>query len=379
MSCPRCGARVAPCDGCDRLTTLGDGGTRCCARCGALRIEGDAMRASMALEPTWEMDAEMAMEISIEVARDGVRGCVRAKREECARLERETRARSGDGDAAMRQRSNSTPTDDENGTPADDERRLTLSSVQCGQRVVPESIFKTPAPSRLGLGFATLARSTTSPVGCDDRVKNDAVQAKIVRLKGQILFGERATRKRRRTVDEYTWLEHDMLSSALRRANHDASSARKLMELSSSFLEDAPMLRMNLTRSSTLRTAIECLERDVKLLTKVDDKSLLLRDPYTDPYERLWPGETRANDIEPGVELLGRALRARSEWADRKASERGATHSKRLREITRAQNDLLATAQDGTRDCEVQAARKSIKILISLYRTMYRLTCDLHD
>ena len=376
LSCPRCRARVAPCDACDRLTTLGDG-SRCCLFCGALRIEGDALRRELGLEPTGEMDAASAMEVSIAATGDE-QVCVRAKREEILRLERERATRDGAPPTTVaRHRSSSTPTDDENGTPTDiDDRRLTLSSVQCGQRVVPESIFKTPKPSRLGL--AMRAHSVTSPIGQEERAKNDAADATIVRLKTQILFCERGTRKRRAAVAEYTWMEHDILATALRRARHDVSSAHKLLDLSSAFLDDVPRLRKNLTRARALRTALRTLERDVRLLTSSDEANKALT--LGNPYDRVWPGETRAYGAGPGVDLLSRALRARSEWADVKAEERGSLHSRRLREITRAQNDLLAVATDGASDFDTQAAaRRAIGTLISFYRTMHSLTCKLHQ
>lgn len=63
-----------------------------------------------------------------------------------------------------------------------------------------------------------------------------------------------------------------------------------------------------------------------------------------------------------------------------KAEERGSLHSRRLREITRAQNDLLAVATDGASDFDTQAAaRRAIGTLISFYRTMHSLTCKLHQ
>lgn len=369
LSCPRCRARVAPCDACDRLTTLGDG-SRCCSFCGALRIEGDALRRELGLEPTREMDAAVAMEVSIAATGDE-QACVKAKREEISRLERERLARAG-----ARHRSSSTPTDDENGTPTDvDDRRMTLSSVQCGQRVVPESIFKTPKPSRLGL--AMRAHGVMSPIAQEEQAKSDAVDATIVRLKTQILFCERGCRKRRATVAEYTWMEHDILATALRRARHDIASARKLMDLSSTFLDDVPRLRTNLTRARALRTALCTLERDVRLLTSAEVTPA--SPTLSNPYERVWPGETCAYGSGPGVELLSRTLRARSEWADQTAQKRSSLHARRLREITRAQNDLLAIATDGMSDFDTQAAaRRAIGTLISFYRTMHGLTCELH-
>jgi hypothetical protein len=68
-------------------------------------------------------------------------------------------------------------------------------------------------------------------------------------------------------------------------------------------------------------------------------------------------------------------LRARSSWADDQAREIGAEHSKRLREITRAQNDLLATITEGSCDQMTRdAACKAIYMVLRMYKTIFLLT-----
>ena len=162
LACARCGARVVPCDACEGLTAAN---ARRCPRCAAARVEGDATRAAIGLDAVDAVDAIEAVEIAL---RGGWtrEAYARAKREELARLETRGERREtgrGDASAAPRRSSSSAPTlDDEgvHGTPDGDldERRLTLSSVQCGQRVVPESVFKTPKPSRFGPAHATVGR-----------------------------------------------------------------------------------------------------------------------------------------------------------------------------------------------------------------------------
>ena len=378
LACARCGARVVPCDACGGLASAT---ARRCPRCAAARVEGDATRAAIGLDAVDAVDAIEAVEIALDGGwtREAY---ARAKREELARLETrgERRERAGRGDASVapRRSSSSAPTlDDEgvHGTPdADlDERRLTLSSVQCGQRVVPESVFKTPKPSRFGPAHATVAASA-SPIGASEaRVNANALDAAIVRVKSQLLFCEKATRKRRKTLEEYTWTDHEVLQVLLKRVKYDVASARQLMMISRSFLESRDRIHADVTYAQTLRTAIDTLERDVRLIIAGKDETRE-HDGDHRSLHLLWPDEQSETNTEAHA-LLSSALRARSSWADDQAREIGAEHSKRLREITRAQNDLLATITEGSCDQMTHdAACKAIYMVLRMYKTIFLLT-----
>ena len=56
----------------------------------------------------------------------------------------------------------------------------------------------------------------------------NALDAAIVRVKSQLLFCEKATRKRRKTLEEYTWTDHEVLQVLLKRAKYDVAGARQL-------------------------------------------------------------------------------------------------------------------------------------------------------
>ncbi len=377
LACARCGARVVPCDACEGLTAAN---ARRCPRCAAARVEGDATRAAIGLDAVDAVDAIEAVEIAL---RGGWtrEAYARAKREELARLETrgERRETGRDGaSAAPRRSSSSAPTlDDEgvHGTPDGDldERRLTLSSVQCGQRVVPESVFKTPKPSRFGPAHAT-AHASASPVGVSEaRADANALDAAIVRVKSQLLFCEKATRKRRKTLEEYTWTDHEVLQVLLKRAKYDVAGARQLMMISRSFLESRDRIHADVTYAQTLRTAIDTLERDVRLTTAGKDETRE-HDGDRRSLHLVWPDEQIETSTE-AHELLSSALRARSSWADDRARDVGAEHSKRLREITRAQNDLLATITEGSCDQMTHdAACKAIYMVLRMYKTIFLLT-----
>ena len=121
--------------------------------------------------------------------------------------------------------------------------------------------------------------------------------------------------------------------------------------------------------ASALEEALSRVERDVELLSTRDGER---RDD--DPLDRLWPGESLDN-VDDGVRLLSNALKMRSEWARKKAKQSIEAHSKHLRDITRAQNDLFATLMDeGAQTAEKTAAKKAIKTLIMFYKAIYTLT-----
>ena len=355
---------------------------RRCPRCAAARAAGDATRRAIGLDAVDAVDAIEAVEIALDAGwtREAY---ARAKREELTRLEtRGDRRAAADANASVaRPRSSSsapTPTDEgARGTPDgdSDERRLTLSSVQCGQRVVPESVFKTPKASRFGRARAT-AGASMSPGGAREaEVEAEAVDAAIVRVKSQILFCERATRKRRKALEAYTWNDHDVLQVLLKRVEYDVASARALMMISRSFLESRDRIHADVTYAKALRSAIDTLERDVRLITAGTDETPDAVDDHLSLH-RVWPGEQ--NDTNPEThELLSSALRARSSWADERARDVGAEHGQRLRDITRAQNDLLATIAAGSCDATTHdAACKAIYITLRMYKTIYLLTND---
>ena len=151
-----------------------------------------------------------------------------SERAAAALLERDARRRWNEEDewtvfsapargSVIRRRSTSTPTEEDRGTPTEcEERRLTSSSVQCGQRFVPDSMFKTPAPS--GFGALTAAQTQSPPTREEMKARERSLDAALVRLRSQILFCEEASGRGRRTLESYGWTEHDVLCAAFRRA-----------------------------------------------------------------------------------------------------------------------------------------------------------------
>ena len=359
-----------------RRSTRGGRPASACAACGALVVEGDALRRDVGLEPCDHVDAISAVEMTIRAGWSRER-VLTAKREAATRLERERRAstmeRGGHVDgivvpahgSAVRRRSTSTPTDDDRGTPTEcEERRLTSSSVQCGQRfVVPDSMFKTPGPSRLGLLTAIATQSPTAKE--DAKARERSLDAALVRVRSQILFCEEASGRARRALEAYTWMEHDVLCAAFRRAKYDGGA---LLGISSAFLERQSDLCARAEHASALAEALSRLERDIKLLSTRDGEQR-----GEDALDRLWPHESFDN-VDDGVRLLSNTLKIRWEWARKKAKESIETHSKHLRDITRAQNDLFTIVMDDACDVDSKtAAKKAIKILLMFYKAIYML------
>ena len=360
-----------------RRWTRGDRPASSCAACGALVVEGDALRGDIGLEPCDRVDAIAAVEMTLNAGWSRAR-VLAGKRAAAARYARERRAagmeRGGRVDGVLapargsviRRRSTSTPTEEDRGTPTEcEERRLTSSSVQCGQRfVVPDSMFKTPAPS--GFGALTAAQTQSPPTREEVKARERSLDAALVRLRSQILFCEEASGRGRRTLEAYGWTEHDVLCAAFRRARYDGDG---LIEASRAFLDEQSDLRARADHANALEEALSRVERDVELLSTRDGERR-----GDDPLDRLWPGESLDN-VDDGVRLLSNALKMRSEWARKKAKQSIEAHSKHLRDITRAQNDLFATVMDeGAQTAEKTAAKKAIKTLIMFYKAIYTLT-----
>jgi len=373
LRCPLCHAQVAPCDVCDALMEFPDVSCRdegderksdsllqhssirrpatCCKRCGALRVDRDHIRTEMSLKPIESFDPIDAVSISMEMT-----SCARvlhSKRVDLIRLQREKATESRSQLKRMNIGINgvsSTPTDDENDTPNDqDSRRLTFSSVQCGQRLVPDSMFKTPRPSRLG---------RTTPVRSPEasNARHDILDAAISRVKYQIMFCERAASTRKRPRNEFGSLALEILEVALRRAGCDPKMREKILSASVAFVREKGVLAENVTKAKAMRTALEVLDMDIH-------KSGIRH--------RVSPDQL-ANESEEGLFVLRNTLRYYSAQSEYKVNTENNTHTCHLRDITRVQNDMfdVLMQEDGEKK---RAAQVVIRSLLNLYSNMYSL------
>jgi hypothetical protein len=305
----------------------------------------------MSLKPIESFDPIDAVSISMEMT-----SCARvlhSKRVDLIRLQREKATESRSQLKRMNIGINgvsSTPTDDENDTPNDqDSRRLTFSSVQCGQRLVPDSMFKTPRPSRLG---------RTTPVRSPEasNARHDILDAAISRVKYQIMFCERAASTRKRPRREFGPLALEMLDVALRRAGCDSKMRQKVLNVSIAFVREKPVLAENVRNAKTLRTALEVLDMDIH-------KSGMLR--------RVSPDQL-ANESEEGLFLLNNTLKYYSAQSEYKVKTQNNAHMCHLRDITRVQNEMFdVMIREGGE--KKRAAQVVIRSLLNLYSNMYSL------
>ena len=373
LHCPLCHAQVAPCDVCDALMEFPDVSGRddgdermseslptrrpatCCKRCGALRVDRDHIRAEMSLKPIESFDPIDAVSLSMEMS--SCAATLERKRVELIRLQREKATENG----SQLKRVNtgvhgangvsSTPTDDENDTPNDQDSRriLTFSSVQCGQRLVPDSMFKTPRPSRLG---------RTTPVRSSEasNARHDILDAAISRVKYQIMFCERAASTRKRPRREFGPLELEILDVALRRAGCDSKMRQKILSVSIAFVREKTVLTENVRNAKTLRTALKVLDMDIH-------KGGMLR--------RVSPDQL-ANESEEGLFLLNNTLKYYSAQSTYKVKTQNNAHVCHLRDITRVQNEMFdVMIREGGE--KKRAAQVVIRSLLNLYSYMYSL------
>jgi len=305
----------------------------------------------MSLKPIESFDPIDAVSISMEMT-----SCARvlhSKRVDLIRLQREKATESRSQLKRMNIGINgvsSTPTDDENDTPNDqDSRRLTFSSVQCGQRLVPDSVFKTPRPSRLG---------RTTPVRSPEasNARDDILDAAISRVKYQIMFCERAASTRKRPRNEFGSLALEILEVALRRAGCDPKMREKILSASVAFVREKGVLAENVRKAKAMRTALEVLDMDIH-------KSGIRR--------RVSPDQL-ANESEEGLFVLRNTLRYYSAQSAYKVNTENNTHTCHLRDITRVQNDMfdVLMQEDGEKK---RAAQVVIRSLLNLYSNMYSL------
>lgn len=374
LHCPLCHAQVALCDVCDALMEFPDVSGRddgdeslseslpnhssngrpatWCKRCGALRIDRDHIRAEMSLKPIESFDPIDAVSLSMEMT--SCAATLERKRVELIRLQREKATENGSQLKRVNTGVNgvsSTPTDDENDTPNDQDSRriLTFSSVQCGQRLVPDSCVKTPKPSRLG---------RTTPVRSPEasNARHDILDAAISRVKYQIMFCERAASTRKRPRREFGPLALEMLDVALRRAGCDSKMRQKVLNVSIAFVREKPVLAENVRNAKTLRTALEVLDMDIH-------KSGMLR--------RVSPDQL-ANESEEGLFLLNNTLKYYSAQSEYKVKTQNNAHMCHLRDITRVQNEMFdVMIREGGE--KKRAAQVVIRSLLNLYSNMYSL------
>lgn len=392
LTCAACGSSVAPCDVCEALVETrrvkrGERPARCCARCGGLCVSGDALRARIGLDAVHVVDPLRAVDMTIASGRVGTRErCLATKRARLKALESATRpfveAPPLRG-STNRGRPNSITTTDDTGTPTDAERerdcrRLTLSSVQCGQRLPPDSIFKTPAPtSRLGR-VSRVPNSASSSLD-DALAVGDKIEGEITRLKLQILHLE-STRRRRRIKRDFTSVDHDILAVTLKKAKVADESVDVVLDVSRSFLRDRVEIQQTMDECAESRLALETLERDTRSMniantdmtmeTTKESPSEATEDENS-PIPTYWPKIGPLDDVSHGVRLLKNQLKKRSTLAEETADVCGAAHLKRLGEITRTQNELFVAM--GSKDIDAKhASYASLALLIALYSAMFR-------
>lgn len=392
LTCASCGASVAPCDVCQALVETrgarrGERPARCCARCGGLCVSGDALRARLGLRAIHFVDPLRAVDMVIASGRAGTRErCLSAKRARLTALASAPRPFSDPlplHGSTNRRRPNSITTTDDTGTPTDAERerdcrRLTSSSVQCGQRLPPDSIFKTPAPtSRLGRVSTVPNSASSSPVD-DALALGDKIEGEMTRLKLQILHLE-SMRRRKGNKRDFTSVNQDILKVSLKRSKVTDESVEVVLDIASSFLRDRAIIQRTMDNCAESRLALETLERDTHLMNVTNtDKPPPTRDSPSEvapvetdsPFLMYWPKMELLENVLPGVMLLKNQLQKRATRAEKAADECGAVHLKRLGEITRTQNELFSMMN--SKDSEANhAAHAALQQLILLYAAMF--------
>lgn len=394
LTCARCRATVAPCDACGALRVAngrrngnGERSAHNCAKCGAVCASGDMLRARCGMEPVEGVDPVRAVEMVMASGRGWTRAKVlTAKRERLKSLELEMATvpfvdRPPLCGATNRARKSSTTTD-ETGTPNERERecrRLTLSSVQCGQRAPPDSTFKTPGPTSR-LGHVTTVPNSAEPSVIDDAVSiGDKIDGEIMRLKYQISHLERSTRRKRAPLRDFVSLDHDILRVTLKRAKIEDADANATLNVAGSFLDERELIQQTMDRVLKYRVALEYVDRDVRALNNQED--ILGKESASNSDKRddgsdldvIWPKVDDIEELLPGYALLKSALVKRLALAEKYADELAAVHLNKLGEITRTQNDLFATIDDADVDANTKtAAQSAVHQLTKLYATIFK-------